>query len=118
MTRLLLLLFVFNTLLSPVSATAMVSFGANNAMNETHESVTSTVINTHCATMSSHDACEDNTSGDLCKANCATSCTTSPAHIASFSFGFPFMINSRLPEIADIHFYNRSVSPELRPPLV
>jgi hypothetical protein len=122
MTRLLILIFALNTLLAPMGVAAMMPFGADNAMSQ--ESKHSVVINTattasHCAKMPSHSTCNiDNMSNDLCKEKCATSCTVSPAHIASFSFNFPFRLHNSIPEIAFTPFHSRSISPELRPPLV
>jgi hypothetical protein len=119
MTRLLILIFALNTLLSPVGAAAMMSFDADNIMSETSEHTMSVTMSEHCPSMSSHDACNmDSMSSDLCKAKCAASCTVSPAHIANFSFNFPFVISNSNLEIAFLHFNSRSISPELRPPLV
>lgn len=120
MTRLLILIFALNTLLSPVGAMAMVSFNADNMISQTSEHTMSADNSKHCPpSMASHDACNmDGLSSDLCKAKCAAACTVSPAHIATFSFTLPFNINNSSPEIAFVHFYTRSISPELRPPLV
>jgi hypothetical protein len=119
MTRLLILIFALNTLLSPVGAMAMVSFEADNTISQTNEHTISANNSEHCPSMSSHDTCNmDGLPSDLCKAKCAAACTVSPAHVATFSFTFPFNISSSHLEIAFMHFYSRSISPELRPPLV
>ena len=118
MTRLLILIFALNTLLSPVGAMAMVSFNADNTISQTSEHRMSIDHSEHCLTMPSHDICNmDRPSSDICKAKCAAACTVSPAHITNFSFTFPFTRNSSRSEIAFIHFYSRSIAPELRPPL-
>ena len=120
MTRLLILIFALNTLLSPVGAMAMVSFNADNTISQTSEHTMSANDDSeHCLSMLSHDTCTmDGLSSDLCKAKCAAACTVSPAYIANFSFTFPFNISNNNPEIAFVYFYTRSISPELRPPLV
>lgn len=126
MTRLLILIFALNTLLAPMGVAAMIPFGGDDAMSQ--ESKHSVKINTmthasirvsHCAKMLSQDVCNmDGMSSDPCKEKCATSCTVSPAHMANFSFNFPLSPRNSNPEIAFIPFHSRSISPELRPPLV
>ena len=121
MTRLLILIFALNTLLSPVGAMAMVSFNVDNTIGQTSEHTMSISNNReHCLSMSSHDTCNmDGLSNDLCKAKCVAACTLSSAYIANLSFTFPFNISSSSnPEIAFVHFYSRTISPELRPPLL
>ncbi len=119
MTRLLILIFALNTLFSPVGAMAMVSFDVDNTISQTSKHTMSANNSEHCLSMSSHDTCNmDGSSSDLCKAKCVAACTLSPANIANFSFTFPFSISSSNPEIVFVHFYTRSISPELRPPLV
>ncbi len=123
MIRLLLLIFALNTLLSPVGAT-MMSVSADHIISQTSEHSISNISSehattSHCLNMSSHDICSmDGLSSDLCKAKCAVSCAVSAIHIANFSFPIPFMIGSSHPENSFLYFYSRSISPELRPPLV
>ncbi len=125
MIRLFLLFFALNTLLPPVGA-AMMSVSATHIMSQTGEHSISVsnigredVANSHCLHMSSHDICSmDGSSSDLCKAKCAVSCAVSAIHIANFSFSIPFIIADSHPENSFLHFYSRSISPELRPPLV
>ena len=126
MIRLLILLFALNTVLAPMGVAAMIPVGMDTVMNQ--ESKHSVVISTatddatspsHCSNISSHHACNiDSMSSDLCKEKCATSCTISPAHIASFSFSFPLGSQNNNAKIAFIFFHSRSISPELPPPLV
>ena len=125
MIRLFLLVFALNTLLSPVGA-AMMSASATHIMSQTSEHSISVsnvhseyATNSHCLNMSSHDICSmDDFSSDLCKAKCAVSCTVSAIHIVNFSFSIPFMMADSHPENSFFYFYSRSISPELRPPLV
>jgi hypothetical protein len=128
MTRLLLLLFTLNTLLFPIGAAAMMPFGADTIMHL--ESVSSNVIMkattnedgkaSHCSNSSSRHLCDmDDMSSELCKAKCATSCSTSPLYIADFAFYFPLNMGRCNPKIDVTPIYNsRSISPELQPPLV
>ena len=101
----------------------MLSPDANNMTTHSKEHVMasgSPSEKAHCSSLSSHAACDDNsmTSG-LCKAKCATSCTTTaPTQLSTLSFVFPYSIHTTELNMSVTHFNSRSISPELRPPLV
>lgn len=126
MTRFLLLLFTLNTLLFPVGAAAMMPFGASDVMAQENNIVVMNVSTnedlnaSHCANMPSHHLCNiEGMSSELCKAKCATACSVFPLYITDFSFIFPINISHANLKIDVTSFYNnRSISPELRPPLV
>ncbi len=116
MTRLLILIFVLNTLLPSVGFAAMLSSDTNNEISQKNQ-ITSE-IKAHCAEMTSHSACGDDfMSSDLCKAKCMTACSPIATHISTFSFDIPFIVHNNAPRLLCSRLYSRSISPELRPPL-
>ncbi|HIO93415.1 MAG TPA: hypothetical protein EYG68_11325 [Leucothrix mucor] len=115
MTRILILLFVLNTLLPSIGFTAMLSSNTNEIMSQSDHTM---MMADHCSTMSSHDVCSnDHLSSELCKTKCANSCSPSATHISTFSFDIPFFAYSTEINITSPPLFTRSISPELRPPL-
>jgi len=114
MTRILILLFVLNTLLPSIGFAAMLSSNTNEIMSQSNHMM----MADHCSNMSSHDACSnDHLSCELCKTSCANSCSPSATHISIFSFDVPFFTYSTKINITSPPLFTRSTSPELRPPL-
>ena len=120
-TRLLILIFVFNTLLPSIGFSAMLS---SNAMSDTDTHTMmmasmSSSMTDHCASMSQDSQCDSDTmDSDLCKAQCAASLASAPANISTLSFIFPFSVHKGEASIFLSRLPNRTISPELRPPLV
>jgi len=114
MTRLLILLFVLNTLLPSAGFAAMLSSNTSTMSQGDH----STMMADHCSAMSSDDHCSDNSlSNELCKLKCATACSASAIHISVFAFEIPFLAYNTETNTVSPPLFTRSISPELRPPL-
>jgi len=117
MTRLLILLFVLNTLLPSAGVAAMLSSNTSTMSQSNH----STMMASHHCSMSmtaDNDQCNDNSfSNELCKLKCATACSASAIHISVFAFEIPFLAYNTEINTVSPPFYTRSISPELRPPL-
>jgi hypothetical protein len=112
--RLLVLLFVLNSLLIPIGNAAMITFGATSFIESPSQN---TVIETasdkrmlHCAEMLS-----DN---NQCNMECTCAVFSNVTQLSSFDFAFPFLIQLEQPNGISSYPYSRTISPELRPPLI
>ena len=116
MIRLLILIFALNTLLPSVGFSAMLSSNADRIMTQSvsHNMVMSPSDTiTKCSMM---EGCDD-MSNALCQVHCSTGCVQIPV-LATVSLLTPFTLSSREPTTVFAHFYSRSISPKLRPPIV
>ena len=121
MTRLLIFIFILNALLPSAGLVAMPS-AMDHTMSQTllisSDSISMTkstdgvdaVDSDHCNT-------EDNAKKTPCKVRCATTCAQL-ATLSSISLLLPIALYSSEPIAVFAYFYNRSISPELRPPSV
>jgi hypothetical protein len=109
MTRLLILIFALNVLLPSVGFSAMPLSNADHTMSQTAS---------HSMTIACSDVCDtEGLQTTLCEIECSATCAQIPLLastpillVASFYSGKNISVFTP--------FYTRSISPELRPPLV
>lgn len=127
MKRLLILIFVLNTLLPSMGFTTMLPFNADEkiAMSNKHYVMSaSTSENTHCISDQSHiittdDQCNTHSMSDgLCKIKCAVACTSLMIHVSEFSFVVALSVHAIRKQNIFQSFESHTLSPELPPPLI
>jgi hypothetical protein len=110
MTRLLILIFALNVLLPSAGFSAMPFSNADHTMSQTAS---------HSMTTACSDACdtEEGLQTTLCEIECSTTCAQ-----MSLLASTPLLLSVSFYSGKNISvfklFYTRSISPELRPPLV
>jgi hypothetical protein len=127
MTRLLIFSFILNALLPSMGLTAMVSdMGHTMSQTGQHSVVVMVVSPDSISMLKSPDRMnlmdsahcdEENTQNTFCEVKCATTCAQIPV-LSSKSILLPIPLYSSDSVTAFAYFYTRSISPELRPPLV
>jgi cytochrome c biogenesis factor len=106
MTRLLILIFALNVLLPSVGFSAMPVSNADYTMSQT---------TSHSMTTACSDLCDTETA--LCEIECSTTCAQIPL-LSSTPILLSVSVYSGKNISVFTPFYTRSISPELRPPLV
>ncbi len=127
MTRFLILIMALNALFTPVSiasacapnmgvpmssSTMLDLISEPDSMNQSGVSS----VQIHCDNCSNMGM--DDMSNMNCDAGCGISCLTSPVAMISSPALMPANVDFIKPVFGTIHFYTRTISPELRPPLV
>ena len=121
MARLLIFIFILNALLPSMGLMAMPS-AMDHTMSQTLLISSDSMPMTKSpdgenVADSDHCNTEENTQNTPCKVKCATTCMQLAA-LSSVSLLLPITLHSSEPIAVFAYFYTRSISPELRPPLV
>lgn len=121
MIRLLILLMTLNALFSGVGFACVGASDLSKAQSSTvqvltSETQSSSITQQHCTNSTAMDAMQMQVMD--CDSTCCISCLGMSAVPISLLVDLPSVVLSLQVHSGTIHFYTRSISPELQPPLV